>query len=532
MVMEKFDKHLEKEALPGVPEQLGEDEELQQALGQIWDIAREHHLDPFPTHFQVAPSRIIYEVASYGIPGRLSHWTFGRAYQQQKTQYDYGLSKIYELVINSNPSQAFLLENNPPIANKFVMAHVLGHTDFFKNNVTFTSTRRDMPESVARSAARVRDYEEREGRESVEEFLDAVLSIEQYVDPYVTERPSRDEELQAWADQVDWSNRAKQPAIDEFADLFEIGDKRVYAVRELGRHALMMPPTPDSDILGFVRNHAPYLTTWQRDVVDIVRNESLYFYPQRRTKIMNEGWAAYWHKRIMREMAEQGNITEAENEEWWQMHSGVLQPNPRRLNPYYLGMKMYEYLEDYYNGTLDDDETAYLKEQGVETFPRYTGPLKDSPATEKLREVMALNDDQSFIRNYFNKIVADRTDMYIYEERRDGPLEEPYHVIAENGWEQIREMLVRSMDNNGVPRLFVKDGDYQSAGELYLHHEFDGRSLDQEYVEKTLPYIHTLWQRPVHLETVEAKTKRPLVYTCSNGRDVSRRAVDSQPTLV
>ena len=493
-------------------EYVAEDAELGEALENIWDIALEHHLDPFPTHFEIAPANIVYQVGAYGIPGRLSHWTFGRAYQQMKTQYDYGLSKIYELVINSNPAQAFLLENNPPIDNKFVMAHVLGHTDFFKNNLTFAATRRDMPEAVARSAARVELYEREEGRIEVEEFLDAVLAIEQHIDPYLIHRPQKDEELLTWREQAERVNRPPQALNDEFADLFDA--PRPNTTHELGRHALtLIPPTLDADLLGFIRNHAPYLQEWQRDIVDIVRSESLYFYPQRRTKIMNEGWAAYWHKRIMREMGDRDLITGKENEQWWKLHSGVVAPNPQSLNPYYLGMKMYEYLEDYYNGTLTDEETAWLKREGVEVFPRYNGPLKDSPATERLRDVMIHNDDQSFIRNYFNKIVADRMDLYIYEERRASPLDEPEKVIVENGWEKLRAMLVQSMDNNGMPHIFVKDGDYHSAGELYLYHEFDGRSLDSTYVEKTLPYIYKLWQRPVYLETKHPKTHLGLTYS-------------------
>jgi len=487
-----------------------EDAELTDALEHIWDIAEEYHLDPFPTHFQVAPANIVYQIGAYGIPGRLSHWTFGRAYRQMKTEYDYGLSKIYELVINSNPAQAFLLENNPPIENKFVMAHVLGHTDFFKNNLTFKNTRRDMPEAVARSAARVRTYEEEEGLLDVEKFLDAALAIDQHVDPYSIDRPSREDELTAWRDEA--TRREKKPRlVDEFEDLF--GPRAATVEQDLGRRAIVqVPPEPDSDILGFIRNHAPYLEDWQRDIVDTVRNESLYFYPQRRTKIMNEGWAAYWHKRIMREMGGRGLITGEESETWWRLHSGVVAPNPRQLNPYYLGMKMYEYIEDYYNGTLTEEETAWLEREGIATYPRYEGPLKDSPAMPKLREAMIYNDDQSFIRNYFNKIVSDRMELYIYEKRQATPFHPAADVVVENGWEQIREILVSQKDNNGVPRINVMNGDYRNAGELYLKHEYDGRSLDPKYVEKTLPYVYTLWQRPVHIETVEKHTNRKLTY--------------------
>src|ERR671915_1580365 len=109
--------------------------ELEEAMDHIWEVAHRLGLDPFPVHFELVPASIMYEFGAYGLPGRFSHWTHGRTYHQIKTMYDYGLSKIYELVINSNPSYAFLLENNSVLQNKVVAAHVLGHSDFFKHNV-------------------------------------------------------------------------------------------------------------------------------------------------------------------------------------------------------------------------------------------------------------------------------------------------------------------------------------------------------------------------------------------------------------
>lgn len=504
-----------------------EDEELKEALGHIWDIAAEHHLDPFPTHFEVAPANIVYQIGAYGIPGRFPHWTHGRAYRKMKTEYDHGLSVIYELVINSNPSQAFLLENNPPIANKFVMAHVLGHTDFFKNNHTFAATRRDMPEAVTRNASRMRAYEDKVGRIELEKFMDAALAIENHIDPYSIERPSREEELKIWRNSEEKLHKPSENHVPhEFEDLFSLSPAPTVE-QNIGRHALsMIPPSLDSDILGFIRNHAPYLEDWQRDVVDIVRSESLYFYPQRRTRIMNEGWAAYWHKRIMREMSDRDLITGSENEQWWKLHSGVVAPNPRQLNPYYLGMKIFEYIEDYYNGTLSEEETSWLKRQEITTYPRYEGPLKDSPAMPHLRDAMMYNDDQSFVRNYFNKIIADRMEMYIYEDKRKKPDDPPLPVVASNSWQKIREMLVQSLSNSGTPNISVKNGDHNNSGELYLYHEFDGRSLDPEYLEKTLPYIYQLWQRPVYIETRDKETDQLVIYRC-DGHKTTRSMQES-----
>src|SRR5215213_9432731 len=154
--------------------------ELEEAIGEIWEISQRCGLDPFPVHFEMVPATIMYEFGAYGVPGRFSHWTHGRAYQQIKTMYDYGLSRIYELVINADPAYAFLLENNSVLQNKLVVAHVLGHTDFFKHNAFFKQTSRQILETASVHAERLRAYEFEHGRDAVEELLDAILSIQEH----------------------------------------------------------------------------------------------------------------------------------------------------------------------------------------------------------------------------------------------------------------------------------------------------------------------------------------------------------------
>src|SRR5205807_10139912 len=140
-----------------------ETELISTAIEEIWEVGEQMKLDPFPIHFEIVPATIMYEVGSYGLPGRFSHWTHGKAFHQMKTMYDYGLSKIYELIINTNPAQAFLLEGNSVVQNKLVIAHVIGHSDFFKNNVYFGHTNRQMVESVACHADTIRGYEQEHG---------------------------------------------------------------------------------------------------------------------------------------------------------------------------------------------------------------------------------------------------------------------------------------------------------------------------------------------------------------------------------
>lgn len=166
--------------------------------------------------YEICPADIIYTFGAYGMPTRFSHWSFGKQFHKMKVQYDLGLSKIYELVINSNPCYAFLLNNNSLIQNELIVAHVLAHCDFFKNNCRFVNTRKDMVESMSATAERIFHYEQIHGKEEVETFLDAVLAIQEHVDPY--RLPKGEEREKAL--------KPKQKKSDPYEDLWETEAKR------------------------------------------------------------------------------------------------------------------------------------------------------------------------------------------------------------------------------------------------------------------------------------------------------------------
>src|SRR5260370_1931858 len=259
-------------------------EQLRDAIDQAWEEARNFGLDPFPTHSELVPASIMYEFASYSLPGRFSHWTHGKAYPRQRMQYDFGLSKMYEMVGNTNPSYAFLMEMNDCLQNTFVAAHVFGHTDFFKNNAYFQHTSRRMVDKVSIHAERIAKYEFDHGKAEVERFLDAVLSIQEHVDYNLFIRDKSDEKEEKSVAQV----------TSEYDDLWgqERKAKRAEEEREkqLGKPP-KFPEKPEKDILQFLMLHPPHLEPWQRDILQIVRTEMLYFVPQMQTKVMNEGWA-------------------------------------------------------------------------------------------------------------------------------------------------------------------------------------------------------------------------------------------------
>lgn len=447
--------------------------ELAASMDPIWRQAQAFGLDPFPVHFELVPPAIMYEFGSYGLPGRFSHWSHGKVYHRMKTSYDYGLSKIYELVINTNPSYAFLMEGNSLLQNKLVIAHVLGHSDFFKNNAYFEFTNRRMVETASLNADRIRKYEQEFGVQQVERFLDSVLSIQEHIDPHVrfaNVAPEQTEEEKL---------RGPGHPLVDFSDLWELStDDEPVGEKEPERKApTRFPAEPQKDVVGFIMEHSRHLEPWQRDVIGIVRAEMLYFVPQMQTKIINEGWASLWHARILREM----DLTDKEYTDFATLNAGVIAPSRSSINPYYLGVKMLEDIEKRWDNPTEEEQALRGRKPGQ--------------GHKKLFEVRQTENDVSLIRNYLTRELVDELDLYLYERQGDE------WVIVDKNWEHVRDNIVARMANFGNPTILVEDGDYRHNGELFLSHLYDEHDLDTTYAEKTLEHVHSLWGRPVHLRT-------------------------------
>src|SRR5438874_4261960 len=445
---------------------------LEKALEQIWEVARRFGLDPYPVRFEVVPATVMYEIGSYALPGRYSHWTFGKAYHRMKTMYDFGLSKIYEVVINTNPSYGFLLETNSPVQNKLVMAHVLGHVDFFKHNAYFSRTNRRMVETVSTHSGRMNEYEFRYGRKTVERFLDAVLSIEEHIDPNFfirREDPSRQDD----------KRKKSQPKAGRYDDLWNMGRPPDDAVAPDEDDRPRGDRLPEKDLVYYISRNSPSLADWQRDVMAMVHEEMEYFIPQMQTKILNEGYASYWHSRIMREL----ELTDTESLEFAELHSGVVSPHKGQLNPYYLGYKILEDIERRWDAPTEEEREKFGREPGA--------------GRAKLFEVRETENDVSFLRNYLTEELCEELDLFVYE-----LVDDEEWTITEKRWERVRDQIVANMTNFGFPYIEVADGDYNNNRELYLRHAYEGAELDGRYARKALEHVYTLWSRPVHLETV------------------------------
>ncbi|CCO09471.1 SpoVR family protein [Desulforamulus hydrothermalis] len=442
-------------------------QQLAEAIPQMIDIAKQFKLDFYPMRFEICPGEIIYTFGAYGMPTRYTHWSFGKSYHRMKTQYDYNLSRIYEMVINSDPCYAFLLEGNTIIQNKMVAAHVLAHCDFFKNNVYFSHTNpRDIIESMAVAADRFRKYEMIYGQEKVETFVDAVMAVQEHIDPHKIIKDKKKTGHRA----VKCCGHNNATPATPYDDLWDL-EKPQHACNCRGgctaKHS-KLPEQPEKDLMLFIMENAKDLAEWQRDIISTLRDEMFYFWPQMQTKIMNEGWATYWHLRIMREM----ELTESEAIEFAKMHAAVVLPSRHRINPYHVGLKIFE-----------DIEKRWDQEGGA------------GAGREKIFEVRELDNDISFLRNYLTRELVEELDLYLY--RKIG---HDWKIVEKN-WEKVRDHLVSSMTNCGFPVIMVEDGDYGKRGELYLRHAFEDRELDIKYLEKTLVHVYQLWNRPVHLET-------------------------------
>jgi len=435
---------------------------FERAIEEITEIASGFGLDFYSMRYEMCPVDTIYAFGAYAMPTRFSHWSFGKQYQKMKLQYDFGLGKIYELVINSDPCYAYLLNTNSLIQNKMIVAHVLAHSDFFKNNRCFSYTRRDMVESMGVTSRRIREYEQRNGQEAVEHFINAVLSINEYIDPGLKlPLPKR---------QADHAETYKE----NFHDDLTLASTSSPALPESTTHKKTQKA--ETDLLKFIHDHSPVLTDWQRDILAMLREEMLYFWPQLETKIMNEGWASYWSARIMREL----DLTTDEAIEFAKLHATIVQPWHKHLNVYRLGLKILEGIEKRYDQLSEEGQGLGMR--------AYSGRAK-------LFEVRELESDISFIRNYLTADIVASEDLFMYTKVGDEL------KITSKEFVAIRDELIHSRLHGGHPYIVVIDSDGQREEELCLKHHFDGVELELNDLEKVLQYLYELWGSSVSLKT-------------------------------
>lgn len=460
---------------------------------EIEGHARSYGLDCFDVIFELVDHAELNAIAAFGgFPNRYPHWRFGMEYERLSKGYSYGLSKIYELVINNDPCYAYLMDSNALVDQKLVMAHVYGHCDFFKNNAWFAHTNRKMMDEMANHGNRIRGYMDRYGESEVEDFIDICLSIEDLIDlhePFIRRRPkprTEDEEPKR-SEPVRFESKAY---MDSFVNPKEkLKEEVEQREKELERKASKFPTEPEKDVLLFLIEYGN-LKPWQRDVLSIIREEAYYFAPQGQTKIMNEGWASYWHSTIM---CERG-LNDAEVVDFADHHSGTMAMAPGSLNPYKIGLELFRDIEDRWNKGRFGKEY----EECDDLARKRDWDLKLNRGREKIFEVRRIHNDVTFIDTFLTEDFCRRHKLFTFAFNRG----ERHYEIESREFAMIKERLLFQLTNHGRPFIYVEDSNFRNRKELYLRHKFLGVELRLDYARDVLANLWKIWSRPVHVETV------------------------------
>jgi stage V sporulation protein R len=467
---------------------------------EIEGYARSYGLDFYETIFEVVDADDLNEIAAYGgFPTRYPHWSFGMQYEELKKGYEYGLSKIYEMVINNDPCYAYLMRCNHTVDQKLVMAHVYGHCDFFKNNAYFGHTTRKMMDEIANHAARIRRYVERFGEDEVEAFMDKCMSIDDLIDIHSVAIKRRDDLSKydfappVHDDDTDDGQTRRFKAKGYMADYINPRDALKAEDDERRRlreqRVTHFPEHPEKDVLLFLIEHAP-LKNWQRDVLSIVRDEAYYFYPQAQTKIMNEGWASFWHSTMMTQKV----LEPSEVIDYADHHSGTMATSSRRLNPYKLGIELLRDIERRWNmGQFGPEWDECEDMDKKRTWDKQLGLGR-----AKIFEVRKIHNDITFIDTFLTPEFCKEYNLFSFNYNEQGH----NYVIESREFQKVKQRLLFGLTNFGKPWIYVIDGNYRNRGELLLRHDYNGVELKVDEARDTLANVQFVWARPVHLETV------------------------------
>ncbi len=498
---------------------------------KIQDIARAEGLDFFPMVFEILTYDQMNEIAAYGgFPNRFPHWRYGMEYERLAKSYEYGLSKIYEMVINNNPSYAYLLEGNSLTDQKLVMAHVCAHVDFFKNNYCFRSTDLDTGGKTTDPAVRPKDYDPnrrwidkmanhgsrvrrhvaRHGINKVEEFIDHCLSIDNLIDPHAAftgiARPLTEAEEEK-ANEIP-RLRAKD-YMESFINPEEYLEEQRQKIEARRERAKKFPERQQRDVLRFLLDHAP-LERWERDILEVVREEALYFVPQMQTKIMNEGWATYWHSKLMTEKI----LDASEIIDYADNAAGVLATAKGQLNPYKLGVELYRSIEERW----DKGQFGKEWEECDDLSAKKNWNLRLGLGKKKIFQVRALYNDVTFIDEFLTPDFAREQKLFSFGWSNRN---ERYEIETRE-FREVKDKLLFQLTNAGNPFIYVDDANYDNRGELLLKHDHQGMDLRVDYAKEVQKSLLRIWKRPVNVETIMDGKPTMLRY---DGREHSSKTI-------
>lgn len=435
--------------------------------------AREVGLNFYPQEFEIIGFNEMLGYEAYvGMPSKYPHWSYGKAYDKNKTLYSLNMTGLpYEMVINTNPCLAYLMRENTLLLQILTMAHVYGHNDFFANNRMFVegTNAKGALEMFKLDAEIVRGYinDPSIGYERVEKILNAAHAIRYQIPRVVGVKELNSDEIKENLIADYYSKKENRGILDEndeipFPDVSKI------------------PVEPCDDVLGFIIRYSA-LEEWEKNILRIVKRETQYFMPQIETKIMNEGWASFWHYNILKEL----DLDEGLHFEFLKRHNDVVAPIVGGLNPYYLGFKVFQDIE--------------------KRFGR-----------EKIFEVRKTERDSSFLRRYLTRELCEELNLFQYAKKSFEYVVE--EVPDEIGWRQIRDYLADTCGVASIPYIRVTNLNRRDLT-LTLEHFFDGRELEMSYAKETLKYVQDLWGRKVTLIT-KTKEGKQIEIVCNEDRKI------------
>jgi spore cortex formation protein SpoVR/YcgB (stage V sporulation) len=462
---------------------------------EIGAIAAEFNLDTYPNQIEIISSEQMMDAyAASGMPVYYRHWSFGKHFLNVENHYSRGqMGLAYEIVINSNPCIAYLMEENTMTMQALVIAHACyGHNSFFKGNYLFrTWTDAD---SIIDYLLFARNYiakcEEKHGVEAVESILDSChalmnYGVDRYKRPYpisAEEEQRRQEEREVYLQQ-------------QVNDLW----RTIPTGKPEKKHPNHKPflEEPQENLLYFLEKKAPLLESWQREVIRIVRKIAQYFYPQRQTQVMNEGWATFWHYTLLNELYDRGLVTDGFIIEFLQSHTSVIyqppfdSPHYSGINPYALGFAMMK-------------DLRRICEHPTEEDHRWFPDIAGSPWVETLQFAMRNFKDESFIQQFLSPAVIRDLKLFCVLDDDSHSEIEIAAIHDEEGYRMVREQLAGQYNlGNREPNIQVVDIDMRGDRAMYLQHAQHNRKPLDDNTDEVLKHLHQLWGFDVHLRSVQ-----------------------------
>jgi stage V sporulation protein R len=456
-------------------------------------IAKEElGLNYIPAEIDIVPPIKMLEIMSYRGPTQISNWKFGRDFEKIRTFYEEaGRGLPYEVVIHSNPPRAYFMDNNIFGVQVLVMCHVIGHTHFSQNNKFFSPIRDNMIDFMALANERYNQYERKYGIDEVEKIVDAGHSIQWHSNPFDTET-EQEKRLRIYNQR---KRESHQVSKSEFADItgneksLVDADVALYNQR-LWRSLQEVPVEPTEDLLRFIIDNSRHLEDWEKDILEILRQEGQYYWPIGKTKLKNEGFSCLCHQKIVKRLFEKGLLTAEEHGQYNLANSLVKARSDWSINPYLVGSVIWEDIENRwnYNKHGEEWENATISERANWNKPN------NGTGWQKILNTIKSYSDWSFTMEFLTEDLIVENDLFIYSVGRYG--NEIIVKKTKHTPKEIRELIVNSYAYSDVPKIEIVSGN----NELKLRHSYFGIPLDRTYAVHTLKHISNLWGDKVMLE--------------------------------